>query len=328
MNIEQFYQARKSDWDALTQLLDRSQYGLHKLRPEEIQSIGLLYRSVTSDLALAQRDFPEHRVTLYLNQLVARAHAVIYRSEPFAISRLGGFFTRDLPRLYREASPFILLAALLFLLPATIAGLTTSRDPEAARWVLPPQVQRLEETIQKKELWTSIPIEERPYAASFIMRNNIQVAILAFGSGTLVGLPTVWFMALNGLILGGITGLTAHYGIGFELWTFVIGHGVLELSVIFISGGAGLMLGWAILHPGLLRRRDALALAARKAVRLTVGCLPLLIVAGLVEGLISPAENIPWQVKWAIGLGSGLLLYGYMLLAGREPGALTTTSAP
>jgi uncharacterized membrane protein SpoIIM required for sporulation len=126
-------------------------------------------------------------------------------------------------------------------------------------------------------------------------------------------------MVFNGLIIGGLTGLTAHYGVGFELWTFVIGHGIIELSTIFIAGGAGLMLGWAIIRPGLMSRRDALTVAARKAVRLVIGCVPLLVIAGVIEGFISPAEGIPWPVKWGIGLGSGLLLYAYLFLAGRRP---------
>lgn len=172
--------------------------------------------------------------------------------------------------------------------------------------------------IEEQELWTDIPIHERPFASSFIMRNNIQVAFLAFGSGVLAGLPTLWIMILNGLMIGGITGLTAHHGVGFELWTFVIGHGVVELSVIFIAGGSGLMLGWAIIRPGLLSRRDALTIAARRAVRLVVGCVPLLIMAGLIEGFVSPAENVPWPVKWGVGLGTGVLLYSYLFLAGRE----------
>jgi len=129
---------------------------------------------------------------------------------------------------------------------------------------------------------------------------------------------TLWVLATNGLILGGVTGLTIHYGVGFDLWTFVIGHGVIELSVIFMAGGSGLMIGWALLRPGLMRRRDALALAARKAVRLLIGAVPLLFVAGAIEGFLSPAENIPWPIKWGIGIGSGILLYGYLLLAGRK----------
>jgi uncharacterized membrane protein SpoIIM required for sporulation len=98
----------------------------------------------------------------------------------------------------------------------------------------------------------------------------------------------------------------------------VIGHGVIELSVIFMAGGSGLMLGWAILRPGLMRRRDALSLAARKSVYLLLGAVPWLVVAGTIEGFISPAETIPVSVKWTVGILSGIFLYGYLLLAGRE----------
>jgi uncharacterized membrane protein SpoIIM required for sporulation len=150
------------------------------------------------------------------------------------------------------------------------------------------------------------------------MTNNIRVSFLAFSSGVTAALLTVYVMIFNGLLIGGLLGLTSHYDVGFELGTFMIGHGVIELTTIFIAGGSGLMLGWAIIHPGLLRRRDALALAARKALRLIMGCVPLLVIAGVIEGFISPNENLAWPIKWSVGLLTGVLLYGYLLLAGRE----------
>ena len=318
MKADEFYQSRRADWQVLTELLNKGQNDPHQLTPDDINALGRLYRAATSDLALAQRDFPNHRVTIYLNQLVAQAHAVIYRSEPLALKRLWRFATTGFPQVYRETLVFTLIAALMFIIPALGSGLGTAWQPEAAHWLLPPGAQHLIADIERQELWTNIPIHERPYASSFIMQNNIQVAFLAFGSGIVAGVFTLWIMILNGLLLGGITGLTVHHGIGFDLWTFVIGHGVIELSVIFMAGGAGLMLGWAIIQPGLQRRRDALAIAARKAVRLIVGCVPLLVLAGLIEGFISPAETIPWYIKWGIGLGTGLLLYSYLLLVGRK----------
>lgn len=318
MRVDEFYQMRRDDWQALSLLLDRSEKRIAQLSPQDVDDLGRLYQAATADLALAQRDFPGHRATVYLNQLVARAHAVVYRGEPMAGRRLWHFVTAGFPRTFRETLPFTLVATLLFVVPALAAGLIVGWQPGAAEWLLPTSAQDLLPSIERQELWTDIPIYERPFASSFIMRNNIQVAFLAFSSGLLCGLPTVWILVSNGLTMGGLSGLTSHYGIGFDLWTFVIGHGVIELSTIFIAGGSGLMLGWAVIHPGLMSRRDALTTAARKTARLILGYVPLLIVAGTIEGFLSPAEGVPWALKWATGLGSGILLYAYLFLAGRD----------
>ena len=317
MQIDRFVQARQADWKQLEQLVARSQRSASSLTLDEVKTLASLYRAATSDLALAQRDFPQHRVTFYLNQLVAQGHAVIYRSEPFSLNRFWRFIREGFPRAYREAWPFILVASLLLLVPALMAAILTAWQPETAQWLLPADAQHLIADIQRQDLWTDIAFDKRPYASSFIMQNNIQIAFLAFAGGVLAAVPTVLVLINNGLLLGAITGLTAHYGIGFDLWTFIIGHGVIELTVIGIAGGSGLILGWAIISPGLLSRRDSLTLAARKAVRLIIGCVPLLVLAGLIEGFLSPAEGIPWPVKWVVGIGSGVCLYSYLLLAGR-----------
>jgi uncharacterized membrane protein SpoIIM required for sporulation len=320
MNAEQFYQERQSNWAQLSALLDRSRTGIHSLTPSDVQLLGQLYRSATSDLALAQREFPNHRVTVYVNQLVGRGHAVIYRSEPLALNRLSHFITAGFPAAYRQTLPFIVAATILFFLPAVVVGLAIYRQPETAQLLLPRAAQHLIPSIEDQELWTDIPIDERPYASSFIMTNNIQVSFFAFAGGVSAGLLTTYVLILNGLLLGGITGLTSFHGVGLDLWTFVIGHGVIEISTILIAGGSGLMMGWSIIHPRLMRRRDALALAARRAVQLIIGSVPLLVIAGLIEGFISPNEAIPGPVKWGVGIGSGLLLHTYLLLAGRVTG--------
>ncbi len=321
INPDQFYQSRKGEWQQLSDLLDRCRGDVRRLTPEEVSLLGRSYRAATSDLALARRDFPSHPISSYLNQLVARAHAVIYRGEPLAWRRIWRFATTGFPRVYRRTFPFTVVAAASFLLPALLALTATYLRPDASDWLLPAQVHRLRASIEQQELWTNIPVEERPYASSFIMTNNIRVSFLAFGLGILGGVVTLWLMILNGLLLGGLSGLTFHYGVGFELWTFVIGHGVIELSVIFMAGGAGLMLGWSVLQPGLLRRRDALAQAGRRAVRLMIASVPLLVVAGAIEGFISPNEALHWSVKWIVGISSGILLYAYLFLAGRrQPG--------
>jgi len=317
MRADEFYQSRKGDWETLSQLLDQSQKDMRGLSESQVRDMARLYRATTSDLALAKRDFPRNEITLYLNQLVARAHAVIYRSEPLALKNLWHFAATGFPRLFRETWIFTFIAAMFFIIPAVVSGIVTYIRPASATLLLPPQAHRLIGIVEDKKLWIDIPVEERPYTSAFIMRNNIQVSFLAFASGLTAGLLTLWVLFFNGLMIGTLTGLTAFHGIGFELWTFVIGHGVIELSVIFMAGGSGLMLGWAILRPGLLRRRDALAQAARKAVYLLLGAVPWLVVAGTIEGFISPNEDIAVPVKWMVGIVSGILLYSYLLFAGR-----------
>ena len=318
MDIDEFYESRKQKWESLNALLQRAQKDVRSLSTSDVAQLASLYRAASADLALAKRDFPRHRITHYLNQLVAHAHSVLYQGEPLAWNNLADFFLRGFPHLFRETFIFTLSAFLLFAIPASVAGIVTLNSPQSATWLLPAGVQKLIPIVENKELWIDIPVEERPYTSTFIMQNNIRVSFLAFSSGVTAGLLTLWVMVTNGLILGGLLGLTGYYGIGFELGTFIIGHGVIELSVIFISGGSGLMLGWAILRPGLMRRRDALMLAAQKAVRLLGGAVPWLIVAGAIEGFISPSETIPWSVKWTVGIFSGLLMYSYLFLAGRE----------
>lgn len=314
MSPEQFLAARQSDWERLAQLLDQRA----GMNAAEVEEIGRLYRSLTADLALAQRDFPRHPLTRYLNQLTGRAHAAIYRGQPLATRRLWRFISRGLPRLYRQTLPFTLLAAALLFIPALIAGVATALAPETGRWLLPAGAQDLIEQIERQDLWLDIPLDERPFASSAITTNNIQVSFLAFAGGIFAGVLTVVVLVQNGLLLGAITGLTIHYGVGWELWNFVIGHGVLELSMICLAGGAGLMLGWAIIRPGVYTRRDALRSASRRAVKLVLGCAGFLVLAGLIEGFISPNETLPPAFKWGVGLSSGALLYGYLLLAGRR----------
>lgn len=317
MNVDEFYQSRKQEWELLNQLLERAQRDVQRLSPADVERFASLYRAASSDLALAKRDFPRHRITAFLNQLVARTHSVLYQSESLAWRNLIDFAQQSFPRLFRETFIYTFIAFLLFIIPALSAGLLTASNPNNATWLLPAEVQELIPIVENKTLWIDIPVEERPYTSSFIMQNNIRVSFLAFASGVSGGLFTIWLMALNGLILGGLLGLTSYHGIGFELATFVIGHGVIELTVIFMAGGSGLMIGWALVRPGLMRRRDALAIAARKAVQLLGGAVPWLVVAGTIEGFISPNETIPWFIKWGVGILSGVLMYSYLFLGGR-----------
>ena len=245
----------------------------------------------------------------------------MYRSPAGSWRRLGRFFLQDFPALYRAAGPFVLTAFLLFALPALAGYLLVLANPEAAEQLLPARLTRL---VREGHLWTQIPPEQRALASSTIMTNNIQVAILAFAGGILLGTLSTYVLVSNGLLFGAVFGYTQVYGLALDLAAFVSPHGYIELSVVFIAGGAGLQMAWAILSPGLLSRRDALTLAARRAVLLLVGTFPLLVIAGLLEGFVSPSA-LPPELKLTIGPLTALALYLFLL---KSPPPSRTPSPP
>ena len=321
MLAEEFITSKKSNWERLSALLNKSQLsGLAALSAEELIELGRLYRSATSDLAVARRDFAGHRVVEYLNSLVARAHGAIYQSPATRGRGILQFFTTTFPRTFRATWPYTLAAFLMFLLPALVSFVIAYRNPSAGATLLPGVEQVIDDIRDKHEWWREINSGGRAVSASAIMTNNIRIAILAFAGGVLLGVLTLIVLAQNGLLFGTIAGASQALGFAGNLWGFVAAHGVIELSVIFIAGGAGLHLGWSIIRPGLLTRRAALTLAARRAMYLLLGCIPLLIIAGTIESFISPS-NLPLSAKLAVACISGVLLYSYVLLTGRmRPG--------
>ena len=319
--IEEFITSRRPHWERLEALLARAHGGRgSRLTAAELEELGRLYRHATSDLAIARRDYPHDRVTRYLEQLVGRAHPVVYRRQAGEWTALLEFFARGFPQAFREAGWYTLVAFTLFAVPFVAAFAAARIDPLVGRMFLP--ASELVEGIERGQSWLEIDPENRSLVASFIMTNNIQVAFLAFAGGVLLGLGTVYVMIYNGLHIGAVAGLASAYGLGDELTSFVLAHGGIELTVIFIAGGAGLRMGHALLAPGLHSRRVALTLAAQRAIRILFGCVPLLVVAGLFEGFISPSALPPF-VKLAVGASATLLLYAYFLTVGRTTDAST-----
>ncbi|HEY2390672.1 MAG TPA: stage II sporulation protein M, partial [Candidatus Angelobacter sp.] len=155
-----------------------------------------------------------------------------------------------------------------------------------------------------------------PAASSFIMTNNMTVSFMAFAMGITAGAGTVFAMFFNGLQIGAIGVACWLNDMSLSLWSFVAPHGVLELPAIFIAGGAGLRIAQGMLFPGLLSRQDSLAKAGGEAVRLVMGVVPILIVAGSIEGFISPS-SLPWQWKFTLAGAIAVIFFSYLFFCAR-----------
>jgi uncharacterized membrane protein SpoIIM required for sporulation len=316
MSSNRFIHERKSAWQRLEDLLtllDRS--SLRRLHREEVRELGRIYRRTASDLAIARAESRDPRLVNYLNSLVIRAHGRIYRAEAQGGRRLREFFAREFPRTFRRTWRYTALAFVVFWVFGFVGFLGTWRDVEFSEFAGIPPEKRYE--IEAQVHWWEELNDANPVGSSAIMTNNIKVMFYAFALGAMFGLGTLYVMGFNGALNGSILALVYQAGYGNDLVSFMIGHGVIELSCIFLAGGAGLLIGSAFLMPGDLSRADALKVRGLDAIRLIAGCVPVLVIAGIIEGFISPAPIHP-AIKVGIGTLTGIAFCSYLLLAGRE----------
>jgi uncharacterized membrane protein SpoIIM required for sporulation len=299
---------RQPYWEKLESLLERvKKQGFHALSRTELRELGLLYRQTATDLSAVRADPKSVQQSRYLNQLLGRAHNAIYSGQKKSIGGIWQFYTRDYPAVFRRFLPYTAIATGIFLLGAIAGSLLTLSDPDYMREFLPANIVA---SIERHDMWTHSVVAVKPQASSAIMTNNLSVSFMTFAAGITAGLGTLYLLFFNGVMLGVIGVACATHEMSLSLWSFVAPHGVLELPAIFIAGGAGLRLAQALLFPGVLSRRDSLATGSSDAVRLLVGVIPMLIVAGTVEAFFSPS-NTPahWKFTAAVALFTLLIAY-------------------
>ena len=317
MPSDRFISQRKNAWQRLEDLLKLLDHAsLRRLGRDEVRELGRIYRRTASDLAIARAESRDPRLVNYLNSLVIRAHGRIYRADAQGGKRVRRYFTHDLPQTFRRTWRYTFVAFAVFSIFGALSFVGTKYDPEFSELVgVDPAFREL--YIETKTHWWDSLNKQNQIGASAIMTNNIQVTIYTFAFGALAGLGTLFYLAFNGANIASVLALTYKAGFGNDLVTFMVAHGVIELSCIFIAGGAGLLIGSAMIMPGDLTRADALRTRGMEAVRLMIGVAMLLVVAGTIEGFVSPAQIDP-RIKYSIAALTGLALYSYLLFVGHE----------
>ena len=299
---------RKPHWSRLEELLERTAHkGFKSLSRFELQELSLLYRQIAADLAALREDRGSVHFARYLNQLLARAHNTIYSAHRASPAAMVEYFRYAYPRIFRQNLSYCLAAFFIFLGSAIVGVALTYHDPDFKVKILGPQMV---ETIERHQMWTHSIVGIKPVASSAIMTNNLGVAFMSFAAGITGGVGTIYMMIFNGLLIGVIGTACRLSGMSLQLWSLVAPHGVLELPAIFIAGGAGLRLAYGLLFPGFLPRGESVARAGTEAVKLLLGTIPILIIAGVIEAFVSPTGlAVPLKFGMAAAIFALLLAY-------------------
>ena len=306
----QWIAKRRPHWDRLAFLLTRSdQQGVGALSRSELQEIALLYRQVAADLSVLRRDETARTYTDQVNMLLARAHHIIYSRKKAGWAALLHFLKDEYPAIFQKQMPYVLASLMVSVAWGILGAALTSAQPQFMRHYVGPAMIA---TMEQHKMWTESIVSVAPQETSHIMTNNLTVSFLTFAGGIIFGIGTFLLLLNNGMMLGVIAAACHQYGMSIALWSFVVPHGSLELPAIIIAGGAGFRIGRAMLFPGGYRWKESVARGGIDASRLVSGVIPMLVVAGCLEGFFSPSHAPVW-LKFTVGALLFTLLLTWLL---------------
>jgi len=311
MNVQRWIARREPNWKRLDELLRQvEKKGIKSLSSGEIKELASLYRSVAADLARARTQQASHIIIQNLQSLTTRSYNQIYQgSRRQEWQAVLDFYRWGFPAAIQQNFACIALATALFLLGGIVAWWYAWQDPTFLSLVVPDYL--IKKVQEDRQLWMGSIVGIEPLASSSIMTNNISVSFAAVAGGITAGLYTTFLLVYNGLSIGAVATLVGQNNLAYPFWAFVFPHGALELPAIFFAGGAGFLIAKAIVFPGKYNRGNALKFYSTQAAQLVLGIVPMLVIAGIIEGFFSPSPIVPSPLKYLAGLGLFALLVVY-----------------
>jgi uncharacterized membrane protein SpoIIM required for sporulation len=322
-DVDGLIEAQRSTWARLDDLVRRCGRDPGRLPPAELEELVRLHLRTSSHLSTVRTVHHDPELAAYLSTLVARSAAVVHGTRPRAWSVVARSVSRTFPAAVWHARGAIALSTAVFVLAFAAVAIWLTVTPAAYEAALP---EDLRQAYLEEEFEAYYSSEPGTAFAARVFTNNAGVGALAFGTGIALGIPTILVLVLNGANVGVAAGLFHAAGDPGHFWGLILPHGLLELTAVFIAGGAGLRLGWAIIAPGDRTRREALADEGRRSVVIVIGLVVVFAIAGALEGYVTPA---PWPTWARVGTGAVVwaAICGYLVVGGRRAAAEGLTGA-
>jgi uncharacterized membrane protein SpoIIM required for sporulation len=273
------------------------------------------FTQLVDDLAYAKTFYPSGKVTQFINTEASKIYLSIYKNRKEESNRLVTFWKYDLPLTIRKHHGAVLFSFILFVIFFVIGFFVSNQDHSVARDFFGDYY--VDQTIANIEKGNPFGIYEQGNPVIewlWIMINNIRVSLVMFVSGLFCGIPSLYFLAKNGAMVGIFDQLFASKGLGVQFFLVVLVHGTLELTGLILAGAAGLILGKSFLFPGTIKRLDAFKKGAKDGVKIMIGLMPVFGLAAFFEGLITRLYNDISILTTAIVSLSVLFVIWYFII--------------
>ncbi|MGK2879561.1 MAG: stage II sporulation protein M [Mycobacterium sp.] len=310
MDVDAFVLANRGVWYRLEQLVKRR----NKLTGAEVDELVDLYQRVSTHLSIVRSSSSDSVLVGRLSTLVARARSAVTGAHSPLWSEFTRFWTVSFPVVAYRAWRWWLASAVFFIVVATVIAVWVATNPEVQATIATPT--EIEQYVNSDfESYYS----ENP-AASFGLRvwlNNAWIAVQCIGSAILLGIPIPNVLFQNAAGLGLAAGLMFDAGKGGLFLGLITPHGLLELTGIFLAAAVGMRLGWTVIAPGDRPRGQVLAEQGRAVVSVAVAMVAILLIAGLIEALVTPAP-LPTAIRIFIGAAIEVAFLAYVVYFGRK----------
>ena len=301
MDYGVFLALREPGWNQFEHRLLQAQQRPRALRYEDLEFLAVRYRQILHDSSLARARFPGTGAARRLERLAVDAMRFLHPEQRESGSALARFFGKTFPGAFRRNLPNLGAAVFLFAVAAVFGLGLAAVQPSLAMSLLGPKAVA---DLQNGHLWTESIVHSAPpsVTSSAIARNNLAVALVGWAGGAIAGVGALYILFLNGILLGGVFGVTLHYSMAGNLLEFISAHGPLEITLILVSAAAGLRMGRGLLEATDQPRRDVMQAAGRDALAILLGCLPWFVPLGFVEGFLSPSPAVSPALKASLGI--------------------------
>jgi len=320
VDIDRFIVRNQATWARLALLTNRARRGVRHLGATELDELVQLYQRASAHLSYARAAYRDPALSARLTMLVAGANGVIYGQPGGGTRAVARFFALTFPGAVWSSRRFIAASAALMFVPALVLGVWLTSSQRALDVAIP-RTERDALIVAEQNYYSSEPAGE--FSAK-VLTNNIRVSIVAFAFGILLCVGTAAILVYNGLNVAVLGALFVSVGRGGEFFGLILPHGLLELSAVVVAGAAGLRLGWSVIAPGDRTRGEAVAIEGRRSVTIVIGLVLAFVVAGIVEGFVTPS-GLATAVRVGVGVLVAAAFWAYVVTQGRAAESMGMT---